>query len=92
VVFSTVSSIFLGVTVTNTVKTSNVITTNLELVLSKEIKLDIDHSLTEKSAKNLKLGAEYKHCFFVVRSNVDVFNGPVISSDITLGYFICFCN
>lgn len=77
-----------GLTFTESWSTSNVIGAQLELQdsLLKGLKLDLVGTLLpEKGTKNAKVGFEFKQGHVYTRSSLDLFKGPTVFADATVG-------
>ncbi|KAJ3124819.1 Mitochondrial porin [Nowakowskiella sp. JEL0407] len=77
-----------GLTITESWTTSNVLSTQVELVdsIAKGVKFDLHGSLLPAvGSKNAKAGVEYKQDNVVVRTALDLFKGPTLTGDAVVG-------
>eukprot|EP00158_Paraphelidium_tribonemae_P000999 Partr_v1_DN23824_c0_g1_i1_m63900 putative voltage-dependent anion channel len=77
-----------GLTVTESWSSSNVAGIEVELAdsLAKGLVLNVDGSLAfSQPGKNAKVGATYKTEHLYAQAALDVFKGPVVSSDLSVG-------
>lgn len=73
-----------GIDVTNTVSTSNVLSTNVEFkdVVTKGLKLNANGSLAPGGKQAVKLGLEFGQGNMFSTAALDLFKGPAISGDL----------
>jgi len=78
-----------GVTFTEAWSSSNLLTGEIEVAdkLARGLKLAVNASLLPAvGQKNVKLTTEYKHSKLHSRTNVDLFKGPAVASDLVVGH------
>ncbi|KAL7752900.1 Mitochondrial porin [Sorochytrium milnesiophthora] len=79
----------LGLTLTETWSTSNVLSAEVELAdnITRGLKLNLHGSLLPHvGQKNARIAAEYKHDLITTRTSLDLFRGPIIHADAAVAH------